>query len=146
MQTSSVPALVMRRVYAAAPERVYAAWTDPQLAQQFLSPGEVQTCDVAMDVRAGGAYRIGMKRPDGDVWYVRGTYREVIPNARLVMTWQWEEDDPSEEHESLLTIDLAPHGSGTELTLRHERLANLESREGHEHGWTSILDNLERLQ
>ncbi len=142
---STIPALVIRRTYSASPQRLYQAWTDPELATQFLCPDGVTIAGVAFDVRVGGAYHIDMRHADGDVWTVRGVYREVQPARRLSMTWTWTEDKPDEEHETLLTVEFAPHGSGTELTLTHERLASDESRSGHERGWTSILDRMQGL-
>ncbi|MDQ2871592.1 MAG: SRPBCC domain-containing protein, partial [Candidatus Eremiobacteraeota bacterium] len=60
-------------------------------------------------------------------------------------TWKWDEDAPEEEHETLLTLDFTPHGNGTELTLTHELLASEESRSNHEHGWSTVIDKMERL-
>jgi glutathione S-transferase len=146
MQSSVIPAIVIRRVLGAPPERVYQAWTDPQLATQFLCPADVSVADVAFDVRVGGAYHIAMRVSNGEIWTVRGVYREVRPNSRLSMTWKWDDDDPSAEQETLLTIELAPHDGGTELTLTHEQFKSEESRNNHEQGWNSMLDKMETLR
>lgn len=145
MQSTTVPALVLRRVYRAAPERVYQAWTDPALAKQFLCPFDVTIPEISFDVRKGGAYHIVMLKADGERLVVRGVYRDVQPARRLSMTWKWEEDDPKDEHETLLTVDFKPADGGTELTLTHEQFATAESRSNHEGGWTSILEKLEKL-
>jgi uncharacterized protein YndB with AHSA1/START domain len=142
MQSTTVPALVIRRVYHAPPERVYEAWTNPEIAKQFLGPYEVKAQEVEMDVRVGGAYHIVMLKPDGERLTARGTFREVIPGKRISMTWKWDEDDPKEEYETLLTLEFARAGGDTELTLTHERFPTLENRDNHEHGWTSIVDKL----
>lgn len=142
MPSATVPALVIRRTYDAAPERVFEAWTDPHLASQFLCPAEMGMGEVTMDVRAGGAFRIKMIASDGEAFVAVGTYREVREPSRLSMTWTWEEDEPSKMHETLLTLDFAPHGTGTELTLTHERIASAESLERHRNGWNQILDKL----
>ena len=139
---TTVPALVIHRVYDAPREHVYAAWTDPKLAAQFLGPGGVQATNVEMDVRPGGAYRIVMHHDDGEDWAVGGVYREVVPPQRLSMTWKWKEDDPKDEHESLLTIELFDRNGKTELVLTHEQLLSIESRERHTGGWNAILDQL----
>jgi uncharacterized protein YndB with AHSA1/START domain len=137
-----VPALVMRRHYNAPPARVYAAWTSPAAAAVFLGPGDVKATEIEMDVRAGGKYRIVMVMPDGARMPVRGVYREASPSKRLSMTWRWEEDDPAEERDTLLTLDFIDADGGTDLVLTHEHLASVESRDNHEHGWTAILDAL----
>ncbi|HET9030906.1 MAG TPA: SRPBCC domain-containing protein [Candidatus Aquilonibacter sp.] len=141
MQTTT-PAAVLRRTYTVSPERLYEAWTTPQVAQQFLGPSDVKASDVEMDVRVGGSYRIVMNMSDGERWAVKGTYRIVAPPNRLQMTWVWEESDPREEHETLLTLEFKAIATGTELTLTHERFASEESRAGHTRGWEAILDQL----
>jgi len=142
MKSFTVPALVIRRVYAAPPQRVYDAWTNPELAREFLCPQGMTVADAAMDVRAGGTYRIDMRTAENEAYVAFGTYRDVQPARRLSMTWQWEEDNPAEQHETLLTLEFNPHGSGTEVILTHERLSSEESRENHTNGWTSILQRL----
>lgn len=140
-----VPALVMRRTYDASPERVFAAWTDPAAAAVFMSPGDVKATDITMDVRVGGSYRIVMRMPDGSVMPVSGTYREVVPAKRLSMTWRWEEDNPSDERDTLLTLEFFDRGGKTEFVLTHENFASTESRENHEHGWASIMEKLDTM-
>lgn len=139
-RATAVPALVLSRVYDASPERVYAAWTDPQAAMKFLGPGDVKAIDVEMDVRVGGAYQIVMVKPDGERLPVRGVYKEVVPSRRLSMTWQWEEDNPEDEYETLLTLEFFDRDGKTELVLTHENFATIETRSNHEEGWTAILD------
>lgn len=145
MQSAAVPALVIRRTYDASPQRVYQAWADPELARQFLCPAGMTVGEARIDVRVGGEYRIEMLTPSGERFVAHGVYREVVPAARLSMTWQWEEENPADEHETLLTVEFNKYGSGTELILTHERLASLESRAGHSHGWTSMLQKLDNV-
>ena len=140
--TPAVPAIVLRRTYNAPRERVFDAWTHPEIASKFFGPGDVVARDITMDVREGGAYSITMDIPDDENMIVRGKYREVRRPERLVMTWSWKEDDPKDEIESLLTLDFNEKDGGTELVLTHEQLASVESAERHKGGWTQILDQL----
>ena len=48
-------------------------------------------------------------------------------------------------YELLVTVLLKPDGSGTLLTLTHERLFDEASRDGHEKGWIGSLDKLEKF-
>lgn len=144
-QTAIVPRVVVRRKYNASRERVFAAWTQPDIAAKFLGPGDITIPEVQMDVRSGGSYRITMLKPDGERMVARGTYREVRPPERLSMTWRWEEDDPADEHESLLTLEFNDLGNETELVLTHDQFVSAESRDRHEHGWTIIVDQLAEI-
>jgi uncharacterized protein YndB with AHSA1/START domain len=143
--TPVAPALVLRRTYAAPRQRVFDAWTKPELAMKFLGTGDVTVPEVRMDVRTGGSYTIVMRMPDGELWNVRGTYREVRPPERLVMTWRWEEEKPEDEHDTLLTLEFNDLDGGTELVLTHEQFASEDSRDRHQEGWTKIMGQLAAL-
>ncbi len=142
---TSVPALYLRRTYSASPARVYEAWTTSELLARFLGPGDVQARVPEFDARIGGRFRIEMHRPDAEAYVAYGEIRELVPNARIVMTWTWEEDDPADERETMLTIELTPNGTGTDLELTHTQLASLDSRERHAEGWNAILDQFAEL-
>ncbi|HEX3549715.1 MAG TPA: SRPBCC domain-containing protein [Candidatus Elarobacter sp.] len=138
----AVPALVLRRTYAAPRQRVFDAWTTPDRIAQFFGPGDMTVPEITMDVRTGGTYRIVMQRPDGERLPAIGTYREVRAPERLSMTWKWEEDDPADEVDTLLTLEFNDVPGGTELVLTHEQLRSVESRDRHAEGWTMILEQL----
>ena len=54
------PSLTLKRRFNAAPEKVYAAWADPQKLVQWFGPGPVEEGSVKADIdlRVGGRYRI----------------------------------------------------------------------------------------
>jgi uncharacterized protein YndB with AHSA1/START domain len=142
LQSPAVAALVLRRTYPVPRERVFAAWTNPEIAARFLGPGEIKATVAQMDVKVGGTFSIAMDSPENGRFVARGTYLEVNAPKRLVMTWRWEEDDPAEEYDSLLSLDFNERSGATELVLTHEKLASVESRARHEEGWTAIIDQL----
>ena len=137
------PSLTIKRRLNAAPAKVYAAWTDPQKIAAWFGPSQVNPGSVRADIEAvaGGRYRISFDTENGEHHEVGGTYREVVPNRRLVFSWAWHS---TPERESLVTVALKPDGDGTLLTLRHEQFFNEAARDGHEKGWTELLDKLER--
>jgi uncharacterized protein YndB with AHSA1/START domain len=139
------PALVLRRTYAAPRQRVFDAWTKPELAVKFLGPGEVTVPEARMDVRTGGTYSIAMLMPDGERSNVGGTYREVRPPERLCMTWRWEEDRPEDEYDTLLTLEFNELDGGTELVLTHEQFASVATRDRHADGWSAIMQQLDTV-
>lgn len=132
--------LTLKRHYKASPERVFAAWTTPDLLARWMAPRDDFAPTVAeIDPRPGGRYRFAMSAPNGDKPTVSGTFEEVVPGRRLVFTWAWEH---TPERVSRVTVSLAPRDGGTELTLHHERFADDEARTKHEQGWSGCLGRL----
>lgn len=109
-----------------------------------MRPEHVKLVDASADVRDGGEYKIVLRMPDDDLWTLQGTYREVRPPTRLALTWIWVEDDAKDEQHTLLTLEFAPDGRGTELTLRRELFLREESRASHETGWGQSWTNSPR--
>jgi uncharacterized protein YndB with AHSA1/START domain len=137
------PSLTLKRKLSAPAEKVFAAWTDPEKIIHWFGPAETADGSVRadMDVRVGGRFRISFRDQDGQYHEVGGTYREVVPNERLVFSWAWHS---TPERESLVTITLKPDGDATMLTLHHERFFDEKARDGHERGWSGTLEKLAR--
>ena len=134
--------LTLNRTIDAPVEKVYAAWTDPEAMRKWFAPGDLSVARAVAEVEVGGAFLVEMRGAKGERHITRGVYREVVPNRRLVHTWQWEGSDV----ESLVTVELEPASEGaTRLTLTHSRFADAEDRDRHESGWTGCLAKLETL-
>ncbi len=140
--------LTLTQQVAASPQQVFDALLDPKIVCQWMGPRSmVQTCEVmALEPHVGGSYRLKMeRRPDSPMGpgtlFVAGVYREIDRPNRLAYSWMWED----QKHESQVTYELKPHAGGTEITLIHEGFANVESRDGHNRGWTQSLQQLATL-
>ena len=57
--------LVLERVIDVPPERVWAAWTQPELVKKWFTPVPWQTADCQIDLRPGGIFRTVLEGPDG---------------------------------------------------------------------------------
>jgi uncharacterized protein YndB with AHSA1/START domain len=132
--------LTVRRVIAARPERIFEAWTKPELLQQWWGPAGVRCISAEVDLRAGGVYRIGNLLPDGGVVWISGEFELVESPHRLVYSWRVE-DEPM----SRVTVSFAAIMDGaTEVVIHHERIHSTAVRDDHERGWKGCLDGLER--
>ena len=145
MTTKEKTRLEISRVIEAPRDRVYAAWTDPEQLKQWFGPENVKTRELVADARVGGTFRWDIINSEGEEMTMRGEFRELQPDKKIVFTWQWEDDEDWENHISIVTVELYDRDGGTELLLTHEQLPNEESRDGHTRGWESALDKLERL-
>ena len=76
-------------------------------------------------------------------YHAEGEYREITPPERLVYTHCWLTDDPPVE--TLITVEFLEEGEGTRVVMVHEGFLSDAARKGHEEGWTSCFDRLERL-
>lgn len=134
--------LTLERVIDAPVQRVYAAWTDPELLKQWLAPGDAVASRAVADTVVGGTFLIEMRGTDGQRWLARGVYREVAPLRRLVHTWRWEGSDI----ETLVTAEFEPESADTtRLTVTHARFAQDEARDQHGSSWESCLEKLGEL-
>jgi uncharacterized protein YndB with AHSA1/START domain len=137
--------LEIKRLIKAPRDRVYAAWTDPAQMKLWFGPENVQTRDLTADARVGGEFRWDLTNSEGEKMTMRGEYRELQPNKKIVFTWQWQDDEDWENRASIVTVELDDANGGTELRLIHEQLPNEDSRDGHTQGWNSALDKLEKF-
>ena len=142
-QTHKRPAgsltLLVRRTIKATPARLFEAWTDPAQFVQWWGPPGVTCPGVEMDLRVGGAYRIGNRLPDGSEIWIAGTFERIAPPGELVFSWRLAHSDTPPER---VTVRFDARGSSTEVVVFHERMADEATRADHEAGWIGCLDGL----
>ncbi|GIL41369.1 SRPBCC family protein [Roseiterribacter gracilis] len=136
------PSLTIRRRIKASPEKLFRAWTDPANIRQWWGPDDGPVLHAEADLRVGGAFRVKFRMLDGDEHECGGTYREIVPNEKLIFTWQWLSD--ADEVETLVTVLLQPDGDGTAMTFTHAQFQDEKTRDGHQAGWSGSFDKLER--
>jgi len=137
--------LQVKRVINAPRDRVYAAWTNSAQLRQWFGPENVRTRDLVADARVDGKFQWDLTNPEGEEMTVAGEYRELQPGRRVVFTWQWQDDEEWERHESIVTVEFSDCDGGTEVRLTHERLPSKESRDRHSEGWRSVLKKLDEF-
>jgi uncharacterized protein YndB with AHSA1/START domain len=136
--------LRLERVIAAAPERLFALWTEPEELVKWWGPEGYTTPECTMDARPGGRWRTAIRRPDGTDLTVSGTYRSIDPPRLLVFTWGWDDDAGLRGHETEVTVTFEPVPGGTRMVLTQRAFVDRDSRDRHAHGWSSSLVCLER--
>ena len=139
---SSDTSLTLSRTVAADPAAAFAAWTEPDRIREWSAPDVLTVSDVAVDLRVGGAYRIAMRRPDGEVHTAVGAYEVVDPPRRLVYTGSGLADpDRTSDSETRVTVEFRDAGDWrTEVVLTHDRFPGAEQRDAHRMGWDSAMD------
>lgn len=143
--------LVLMREIDAPREKIFRAWTDPELLKQWFCPKPWGVSHAELDVRAGGCSVIVMKGPNGEVVDNRGVYLEVVPNEKIVFTdaftTAW---IPSERPFMTGFVLLEPLGNGWTKYTATARHWTEEDKQRHEamgfhEGWGAATDKLAAL-
>ncbi len=160
MQTSSAKTkanpqdLVITRIFDAPRELVWQAWTEPEPVKRWWGPRNFTSPVVKIDLRVGGKYLNCMRSPEGKDYWSTGTYKEIVPAERLVVTDSFSDEKgnivPASYYgmsgdfplETAVAVTFETFdGRQTRLTLRYpgiptENLADAES------GWQQSFDKL----
>jgi uncharacterized protein YndB with AHSA1/START domain len=147
--TSAQAVLTLRRVFKVPIEKVFDAWTKPDVLASWFGPVGFTVSMAKTDLRVGGEYLIVLQPPEGVAIRHSGEYLEVTPPERLVFTWLLENQAcggcRDECAETLVSIDFKRLAESTEICLTHERLPGKEAYAGHVFGWNSTFDGFENF-
>lgn len=127
------------RHYAATPQALWAAWTEPAALSRWFGPAGGSTV-AEVQLRVGGRYRIRFPGHGGEHHEVAGEYLVVEPPRRLVFSWAFHS---TPERISRISIELLPAPGGTELLFVHDRFFTAEARSNHARGWPAFFDSLQ---
>ena len=142
--------LVLTRIFDAPPEKVFRAWTEPDLLKQWFAPLPWTTPRAEIDLRPGGANLIVMRNPEGEEFPNSGVYLEVVKNERLVFTDAYSRAwEPSENPFMTVIVTFENMDGKTRYTARarHWTVADRERHEkmGFHEGWGQCADQLAAL-
>jgi len=99
-----VPVIRMVRDFAATPEQLFRAHTDPVLYAQWIGPDSMATRIEHWDARTGGSWRFVSER-GGVQFAFHGCFHEIRPD-RIVQTFTFEGDPDGVALETLRFEDL----------------------------------------
>lgn len=138
--------LVIVREFDAAREMVFRLWTDAEHLKRWWGPKGFTNPRCEFDARPGGAIRIDMRGPDGQVYPMGGTVREIVTPEKLVFESAALGADGAALFEILNTVHFEEKNGKTKVTLTAEVLrATAEAPKylaGMNAGWNQSLDRL----
>jgi uncharacterized protein YndB with AHSA1/START domain len=146
--------LVVERQFDAPRQRVWAAWTTPDLVGRWWGPKGFTAPAVRISLRVGGSYFLCLRAPDGQDTCTLGFFHEIVPFERLVMTQHFADQkgnvvpaahyglSPDFPVEMLLTVTFEETAGRTKVTIRHAGLPAGKETEGARRGWEASLDRL----
>ena len=148
LKTDGDQHVIVTRRFAAAPELVYRAHTEPTLIKQWMLGPEGWTMPVCInEAKPGGKIRFEWSDGNGNGFYLTGENIEMQPFSKLVHVERMHVPDPTPDNH--IETRFEPDGTGTLMTMRMT-LPNVETRTamlatGMEHGMEASYVRLETL-
>ena len=148
LRTEGDKHVVVTRRFAAPPEAVYRAHTEPRLIQKWLLGPDGWTMPVCVcEARPGGKIRYEWADGKGGGFYLTGEFVELVPFSRIVHVERMHLPDPCPDNH--VETRFEPDGSGTLMTMQMT-LPDAETRaailaSGMEHGMEASYVRLEAM-
>jgi len=139
------------RVVPASPDRVYAAFIEPEVLAVWLPPDGMAGRFERFDPSPGGSYRLvltyddpasarGKSTADSDIVDVR--FVDLVPGVRVVQAVDFVSDDPTFAGTMTMTWDLVACPGGTRVEIRATDVPSGISAADHAAGLAASLANL----
>ncbi len=141
--------ILITREFAAPKHLVYQAWTTPELVKRWWAGQRGVVTSAQIDLRVGGQWRYVMLAHGSFEVAFHGTYREIVPNERLVTTEVYETPEAPDAEGVLNIVSFREHDARTTLTVR-VRCSSKDERDmimssGMEGGMQEGMDLLEQV-
>jgi uncharacterized protein YndB with AHSA1/START domain len=146
MTRSSVKhtSFVIDRQFDASPERVFAAWSDPEAKRRWSDcHADLPDNEYSLDFRPGGVEIHRVVYPNGSVQRVQKRFFDIVPNARIIFGYDIRLDS-RRLSVSLVTVQLERARAGTRM-LMTEYIAYLDGHEDLEERIRGTNEGLDRL-
>jgi uncharacterized protein YndB with AHSA1/START domain len=152
--------LTIERTFTAPIEKVWAAWTTPELLAQWFTPAGMTNTLATADVEVGSLFRYCFKSvEDGKEYYGRGRYHTITPMTHLSYYDSFTDEDgnvvPASHYgsgsdqieETLVDITFEDLGAQTKMTIEMENpyVDDEKMTEDMTAGWNSMFDKLANL-
>jgi uncharacterized protein YndB with AHSA1/START domain len=148
LKTEGDKHIVVTRRFAAPPELVYRAHTEPELIQKWLLGPDGWTMPVCInEAKPGGRIRYEWANDKGAGFSVTGEYVELVPFSKIVHVERMHLPGPTPDNH--VETRFEADGDGTLMTIRM-RLPDEATRSamlatGMEHGMEASYVRLEKM-
>jgi uncharacterized protein YndB with AHSA1/START domain len=136
--------LEIKKTFKAPVEKVFSAWTEPEQITKWFGCDGATNKQISQDFRVGGDYKFEIFSPDGKSVTMYGTFKEIVPNRKLVYSWSNNSADFL-ANDTLVSIEFIGKGDTTEIILSHSKFDKAATTQGHSMGWETAFARLEAL-
>ncbi len=155
--------IVIERIFEAPVEKVWQAWTNPEMIKKWWGPKDFTAPFASVDFKVGGKYIYCMHGPEGSEWdkdmYSAGVFKEIIPMEKIVVSDYFSDDlgnkisptDVGQDENMPDEMDVEVRfekvdENHTKLSIIYtpqtESQYNGMKESGMEEGWSTSLDKL----
>jgi uncharacterized protein YndB with AHSA1/START domain len=136
--------LRLERLYDAAPEVVFDAFTDPDAQQELYADAPDWIVEAECDLRVGGRWTIAFGPPGGTPARETNVFEVVDRPRRLVYASTMTMPDGSNV-DTRMQVTFQEEGGRTRLTIVQSGFPTPGLRDEFAGGWPSILDGFGRV-
>jgi uncharacterized protein YndB with AHSA1/START domain len=147
--SSNEETVAITRVFDAPRSRVFEAWTRAEHLSRWFAPRGFAITDCECEPRPGGIFKMCMRSPRGEAFWVRGEYQEVVAPERLLIACTMDDAQGFARLEELIAVQFEQAGSRTRLrlnsTARGVGAVAAAMLAGMQKGWAQTVDRLTDL-
>lgn len=144
--------ILVKREFAAPLSKVWTAWTDSQMLDQWWAPKPWKSKTKKMDFREGGSWLYAMVGPEQEEHWARADFKSITPLKKYSVVDAFCDAEgnlntglPS----AFWTIEFNEASGHTTVSIeiKYESVADLEKyvEMGFKEGFTAGLENLDEL-
>jgi len=148
--------LIITRIFDARRDRVWKAWTNPEMFMKWWGPNHFSCPLAKLDLKIGGKYLVAMRSPDGKDFYSTGTYREIVPLEKIAVTDSFADEKgniiPASYYgmgeafprETKVTVTFEDNNGKTKMTLNYPTVEGIDATmlDNMKQGWNQSFDKL----
>ncbi len=156
IMSNAIKELTITKEIDAPIEKVWKAWTDPKIIQQWWGPDGVTNPICEFDATPGGKLHIEMLAGEelgelkGSRWPMKGVVTEIEKPTKLIFTsTAFEDEDGKTNLENLVTVTFSQNGDKTKMIIHIEVTKATEKTKmalkGMDMGWNQQINKLEKM-
>jgi uncharacterized protein YndB with AHSA1/START domain len=146
--------LIIERTFKAPVEKIWEAFTNPEILKKWWSPIGMNSSFVSVDLKKGGLFRFCFQMPDGKEYWGKGVYQNITKPTFIsyLDTFSDEKGNsvppshygmPQKEIiESLVEFKFSEKGQDTFMCMTGDNYYEDSMTDDMTKGWNSMFDKL----
>jgi uncharacterized protein YndB with AHSA1/START domain len=144
--------VIVTREFASTLSKVWAAWTQSELLDQWWAPKPWKAVTKKMEFKEGGYWLYTMNGPEGEEHWCRADFKSISPNKSFKVSEGFCDSNGKITNEFPIAywncqFSESANKTIVQIEISYDSLADLEkyTELGFQEGFTSALENLDEL-